>query len=170
MNKFRFLAFGALFLEALFLPFGKFSKAFTADAKLDDVQRHKDGFSQIAGKRQTPSIAQPLRTWQHCTNQNIGGNWTMAHKTGLRITLALALVVAGAATACAQPIFDRARENAERRADNQAERDAENPPPAKPAAATPAPATDTAAPAAPANPAPAAPAQTPTTTPTAPAQ
>jgi hypothetical protein len=53
MDKFRFLALGALVPKALFLPFGKFRKAFAADAKLDDVQGHGQGFIQIAGERQT---------------------------------------------------------------------------------------------------------------------
>lgn len=94
----------------------------------------------------------------------------MEHTKRLRMTLALALVVGGATTAFAQPIFDRAREDAERRAEHQAVREAEHPQP-KPVDATPAPAsTETAAAAPTPAPDPAAPAPAPVITPTAPAQ
>jgi hypothetical protein len=74
----------------------------------------------------------------------------------MRTVLALTLLMAGMASASGQGILDRMKEDAERRAENKAARDAENPPPAKP--------TDSAAPAAPA-----APAQAPTAAPATPA-
>ena len=86
----------------------------------------------------------------------------MAHKTMVGV-LALAFAVSGMAPAYSQGILDRMKEDAARRAENKAVRDAENPPPAKQANSNAAP----AAPAAPAQPAtagaaaPAAPAQTP---------
>ena len=87
----------------------------------------------------------------------------MAHKTMVGV-LALAFAVSGMAPAFSQGILDRMKEDAARRAENKAARDAENPPPAKQAdsAATPATPAAAAQPAA-AQPAaaPAAPARTP---------
>jgi hypothetical protein len=97
----------------------------------------------------------------------------MTHKKILHAVLASALIVGGAAPAFAQGYLDRMKESAERRAENKAVRDAENPPPAKPAdaaaqpaapAGTPAPAASTAA----AAPAP-APSQSAAATPATPA-
>ena len=74
----------------------------------------------------------------------------MTHKKILHVVLTSALIVGGAAPAFAQGYLDRMKEAAERRAENKAVRDAENPAPAKPA--------DAAAPAQSASTAPAAPA------------
>lgn len=88
----------------------------------------------------------------------------MTHKRILHVLLT-SMMLAGAVTpVMAQGLLDRMKEDAQRRAENKAIRDAENPPPAKPAdaTATPAPAQGaSAAPAAPATvtPAPATPAQ-----------
>ena len=90
----------------------------------------------------------------------------MIHKRILHASLASVLLLAGTAPVFAQGILDRMKEDAERRAENKAVRDAENPQdpkttaaPAAPApAATPAPAAPASAqpaPAAPATPAPA---------------
>jgi hypothetical protein len=97
----------------------------------------------------------------------------MTHKKILHVVLASALVVGGTVPVFSQGYLDRMKEAAERRAENKAVRDAENPPPAKPADAAAAPAqsasTVPAAPAA-ATPAP-APSQSAATTPApAPAQ
>jgi hypothetical protein len=80
----------------------------------------------------------------------------MRNKRILYAALASVLLVGGTAPVFAQGYLDRMKEDAERRAENKAVRDAENPAPAKPASAAQAPAQSTAA-AAPA--APAAPAQ-----------
>ncbi len=75
-------------------------------------------------------------------------NWgkQMAHHGIMRGALVLALVMGGAASASAQGVLDKMKEDAQRRAENKAVRDAENPAPTK--------ATDQgAAPAAPAAPA-----------------
>jgi hypothetical protein len=97
----------------------------------------------------------------------------MTHKKILRVVLVSALVAGGTAPAFAQGFLDRMKESAERRAENKAVRDAENPPPAKPADAAAAPAqsasTAPAAPA-PATPAPAASQSAATTPAPAPAQ
>jgi len=82
----------------------------------------------------------------------------MTHKKILYVALASALIVGGTAPAFAQGYLDRMKEAAERRAENKAVRDAENPPPAKPADAT-APAQSAST--APAAPAPATPAPAP---------
>jgi hypothetical protein len=90
----------------------------------------------------------------------------MIHKRILHAALAAALLIGGTAPVFAQGYLDRMKEDAQRRAENKAVRDAENPPPAKPAdtAAAPAQAASTApatpappqaAPTAPATPAPA---------------
>ena len=63
----------------------------------------------------------------------------------MRGALALALLMGGVPPAFSQGILDRMKEDAQRRAENRAVRDAENPAPAK--------AADAAAPAAPAQPA-----------------
>jgi len=76
----------------------------------------------------------------------------------LSVLLTLALTVVGTVTVYAQPIFDRMKEDADRRAEHKAVMDADNPPPTKTVANSPtaaAPATP-AAPAAPAQPLPAA--------------
>ena len=90
----------------------------------------------------------------------------MIHKNILHATLASLLLAGTAAPALAQGVLDRMKEDAQRRAENKAVRDAENPPPAQktdapaaPAAAPAAPAADQSAPAAPAAPATPAPAQ-----------
>jgi hypothetical protein len=85
----------------------------------------------------------------------------MTHKKILHAVLASALIVGGAAPAFAQGYLDRMKEAAERRAENKAVRDAENPPPAKPADAAAQPAAPAGAPAQPASTAPAAPAPAP---------
>ena len=54
MNKLGLLAFGALFLEALFLPIGQFCQAFAADAELDDVKGHGGRLNRIATEIQFP--------------------------------------------------------------------------------------------------------------------
>jgi hypothetical protein len=74
----------------------------------------------------------------------------------MRAALALTVLMCGMASASAQGVLDRMKEDAERRAENKAVRDAENPQPAKPTDATAAPAAP-AAPAQAATPAPAAP-------------
>jgi hypothetical protein len=88
----------------------------------------------------------------------------MAQSKTMRGALALALLMGGMATASAQGILDRMKEDAQRRAENKAVMDAENPAPAKKAdepttaatPAAPAPAESTSAtPATPATPAPA---------------
>jgi hypothetical protein len=86
----------------------------------------------------------------------IRGKPKMRNKRILHAALASVLLVGGTAPVFAQGFLDRMKEDAERRAENKAVRDAENPAPAKPASAAQAPAQTTAA-AAPA--APAAPAQ-----------
>jgi hypothetical protein len=89
-----------------------------------------------------------------------GGN-KMARSKTMRGALALALLMGGMATASAQGILDRMKEDAQRRAENKAVMDAENPAPAKKAEeaaapAAPAPAQSASAtPATPATPAPA---------------
>ena len=95
----------------------------------------------------------------------------MKNKKILYATLASVLLIGGTAPVFAQGFLDRMKEDAERRSENKAVRDAENPPPAKPAATAQAPAqsASTAAPAAPATPAPAAPAQPAPAAPAAPA-
>jgi hypothetical protein len=84
----------------------------------------------------------------------------MIHRTILHAVLASALLAGATAPVHAQGVLDRMKEDAQRRAENKAVMDAENPPPAKKAdtsapAAAPAAAAqaDTAAPAAPATPA-----------------
>jgi hypothetical protein len=80
----------------------------------------------------------------------------MIHKRLLHAALASALLIGGTAPVFAQGYLDRMKEDAQRRAENKAVRDAENPPPAKPADTTAAPAqAASTAPAAPATPAPA---------------
>jgi hypothetical protein len=86
----------------------------------------------------------------------------MIHKKILHAALASVLLISGTAPVLAQGVLDRMKEDAQRRAENKAVRDAENPPPAQ---KTDAPAAPAAAPA-PAAPAadqstPAAPAATP---------
>jgi hypothetical protein len=88
-----------------------------------------------------------------------GGN-KMAQSKTMRGALALALFMGGVATASAQGMLDRMKEDAQRRAENKAVMDAENPAPAKKAdestaAAAPASAPAQSAPATPATPAPA---------------
>ncbi len=85
----------------------------------------------------------------------------MTHKKILHVALASALIVGGTAPAFAQGFLDRMKEAAERRAENKAIRDAENPPPAKPADAAAQPAAPAGAPAQSASTAPAAPAPAP---------
>ena len=81
----------------------------------------------------------------------------MADRRIMRGALVLALTIGGAASASAQGMLDRMKEDAQRRAENKAVRDAENPAPAKTTDAAAAPA------------APAAPAQSPANAPAAPA-
>ena len=94
----------------------------------------------------------------------------MIHRTILHVALASALLIGGTAPVFAQGYLDRMKEDAARRAENKAVRDAESPAPAKQAdaaapAAAPAPAAASAPAAAPAAPAaaaqPAAPPQAP---------
>ena len=75
----------------------------------------------------------------------------------MRNALALMILMCGTASASAQGILDRMKEDAERRAENKAARDAENPAPGKPKDAATAPAAAPAAPAQAETPAPAAP-------------
>jgi hypothetical protein len=94
----------------------------------------------------------------------------MIHKRILHVALASALLIGGTAPVFAQGYLDRMKEDAQRRAENKAVMDAENPPPAKKTDAPAAPATAPApAASAPAQPAPTAPATAATPAP-APAQ
>jgi len=111
------------------------------------------------GKDLQLPIAWPPASWQRCPAE-LGKQ--MAHSRTVCGALALAILMGSVASAPAQGILDRMKEDAQRRAENKAVRDAENPPPAKPADASSAPApaqaassTAPAAPAAPATPAPA---------------
>ena len=79
----------------------------------------------------------------------------MIHRTILHVALASALLIGGTAPVFAQGYLDRMKEDAQRRAENKAVMDAENPPPAKKTDAPAAPATASATAPAPA-PAPAA--------------
>jgi hypothetical protein len=83
----------------------------------------------------------------------------------LSVLLTLALTVVGTATVYAQPIFDRMKEDADRRAEHKAVMDADNPPPTKTVANSPT----AAAPATPAAPAQPPPAAAPASAPPAPA-
>ncbi len=87
----------------------------------------------------------------------------MIHKRIVHAALASVLLLAGTAPVFAQGFLDRMKEDAERRAENKAVRDAENPQPAQKADAPAAAPAATQAPAAP------APAQSASATPAAPA-
>jgi len=75
----------------------------------------------------------------------------------MRTALALMIVMCGTASASAQGILDRMKEDAQRRAENKAMRDAQNPAPEKPKDSATAPAAKPTAPAQAETPAPAAP-------------
>jgi hypothetical protein len=95
----------------------------------------------------------------------------MIHRTILHVALASALLIGGTAPVFAQGYLDRMKEDAQRRAENKAVMDAENPPPAKKTDAPAAPATASATAPAPAASAPAEPAPATAATPApAPAQ
>jgi hypothetical protein len=89
----------------------------------------------------------------------------VTRKRILHAALASVMLIGGTTPVFAQGILDRMKEDTERRAENKAVRDAENPPPAKatanttptpqPSATTPAEPASTVAPATPATPAPA---------------
>lgn len=82
----------------------------------------------------------------------------MKNKKILQAALASVLLIGGTAPVFAQGFLDRMKEDSERRAENKAVRDAENPAPTKPTTTAQAPAQSASA-AAPAAPAPATPAQ-----------
>ena len=95
----------------------------------------------------------------------------MIHKRILHAALASALLIGGTAPVFAQGYLDRMKEDAQRRAENKAVMDAENPAPAKKTDAPAAPATASATAPAPAASAPAEPAPATAATPApAPAQ
>jgi hypothetical protein len=75
----------------------------------------------------------------------------------MRNALALVILMCGMAPASAQGILDRMKEDAQRRAENKALRDAQNPAPEKPKDSATSPGAAPAAPAQAETPAPAAP-------------
>ncbi|HVW75527.1 MAG TPA: hypothetical protein VHC39_17945 [Rhizomicrobium sp.] len=152
MNEFRLLAFGAFFLEPFFLPIGQFCQAIAADTQLDDMEGHVERLNRNATEIQL-SIACLFTSWQPFPADQ--GETKMRNKKILHAALATVLLVGGTAPVFAQGFLDRMKEDAERRAENKAVRDAENPAPAKPASTTQAPAqsASTAAPATPTAPA-----------------
>src|ERR1700722_17083248 len=122
------------------------------------MKRHGRALSALQHKFNLHECATPGSIFKTI---HITGWSNMRDFKRLSVLLILALTGVGTAAAYGQPIFDRMKEDAERRAEHKAQMDAENPPATKtadnsPAQVTPAAPADPAAPAAPSAPAPAA--------------
>src|SRR5262249_6024965 len=62
VHQFRLLAFGALFLQALFLPVRQFRQAVAANTKLNDVKRHATANNGHRSETQCGISAAPRKT------------------------------------------------------------------------------------------------------------